>query len=127
MKEQAHWLLRIPFAATFISHGAGKLIMPVMSAEMLSLPLFLVVIVGMAEVLAGIGALAGGLPIGLHNLATRLSGLAAVPVLLGAIFMVHWPRWSFVPSETHPMGGMEFQVLLLGVALFFLLGGAERE
>ena len=127
MKKHAHWLLRIPFAATFIGHGMGKLIMPATSADMLSLPVFLAVIVGVAEVLAGIGALAGGLPVARNNLATRLAGLAAAPVLLGAIFLVHWPRWSFVPSETHPMGGMEFQVLLLGVALFFLFGGAERE
>jgi len=127
MKKHAHWLLRIPFAATFIGHGMGKLIMPATSADMLSLPVLLAVIVGVAEVLAGIGALAGGLPVSLNNLATRLAGLAAAPVLLGAIFLVHWPRWSFVPSETHPMGGMEFQVLLLGVALFFLFGGAERE
>ena len=127
MKKHAHWLLRIPFAATFIGHGMGKLIMPATSADMLSLPVLLAVIVGVAEVLAGIGALAGGLPVALNNLATRLAGLAAAPVLLGAIFLVHWPRWSFVPSETHPMGGMEFQVLLLGVALFFLFGGAERE
>ena len=42
-------------------------------------------------------------------------------MLLGAIFMVHWPRWSFVANESHPMGGMEFQVLLLGVALFLAL------
>ena len=47
-----------------------------------------------------------------------LAGLAIVPVMLGAIFMVHWGRWSFSPTETHPMGGMEFQVVLLLIALF---------
>jgi putative oxidoreductase len=43
--------------------------------------------------------------------------------MLGAIAMVHWPRWSFVPSETHPMGGMEFQVVLMLLGLFFALRG----
>ena len=127
MSQHAHWLLRLPFAATFLGHGAGKLIMPAMSAEMLSLPLFLVVVVGIGEVLAGLGALAGGLSFGPADLATRLAGLAAAPILLGAIVLVHWPRWSFVASESHPMGGMELQVLLLGVALFFLSGAARRE
>ncbi len=34
-----------------------------------------------------------------------------------------WPQWSFVPSESHPMGGMEFQVLLLLTSLYFLVKG----
>jgi len=127
MDRHAHWFVRLPFAATFIGHGAGKLLMPVASAGMLGLPAWLLVLVGLAEVLAGLGALLGGLSHPLANLATRLSGLAAVPVLIGAIAMFHWPRWSFVASESHPLGGMEFQLLLLGVALWFLLGGAKRE
>ena len=121
------WLIRIPFAITFIAHGAGKLIMPVASAEMLGLPLALSVLVGIAEILAGIGAIVGGIEKAPHHaLVDRLAGLAAAPVLLGAIAMMHWPRWSFVASESHPMGGMEFQVLLLGVALYLLSGRAQQ-
>ena len=117
----SHWLLRAPFAAVFLYHGMGKLIMPAMSAEMLSLPVALILLVGLAEVLAGFGAVAGGFAsMPKAELITRLSGLAAAPVLVGAIAMVHFPRWSFVPTETHPMGGMEFQVVLLGLALYFL-------
>jgi putative oxidoreductase len=123
----ARWLIRVPFAAVFLFHGAGKLFTPGMSAEMLGLGVPLVLLVGIAEVLAGIGALAGGLSgFARADLATRLSGLAAAPVLLGAIAMVHWPRWSFTPSASHPMGGMEFQVVLLGIALHFVLAGASR-
>jgi len=123
----AIWFLRVPFAAVFLFHGIGKLMMPGMSADMLGLPVSLVLMVGIAEVLAGIGAIVGGLQnVAKRELITRLSGLAATPVLLGAITMVHWPRWSFVATESHPMGGMEFQVVLLGVALFFLLG-AKKE
>jgi len=124
----SQWFLRVPFAAVFLYHGAGKLIMPGMSAEMLSLPVALVLLVGLAEILAGIGAIAGGIPsVRRSDLITRLSGLAAAPVLLGAIAMVHFPRWSFVPTETHPMGGMEFQVMLLGVALYFLLTPSRTD
>lgn len=118
------WLVRIPFAITFCGHGAGKLLMPAASAQMLDLPVVLVLLVGVAEVLAGIGAVVGGIERAPYrDLVNRLTGLAAIPVLIGAIFLVHWPRWSFVASESHPLGGMEFQVLLLGVATLFLLGG----
>ncbi|MCB1802564.1 MAG: hypothetical protein KDI82_12805 [Gammaproteobacteria bacterium] len=118
------WFIRIPFAITFAGHGAGKLLMPAASAEMLGIPLALSLLVGIAEVLAGIGAIVAGFERApRRDLVNRLTGLAAVPVLLGAIFIVHWPKWSFVASESHPFGGMEFQVLLLGVALIFLFNG----
>ncbi|HBG95692.1 MAG TPA: hypothetical protein DDY14_10325, partial [Chromatiaceae bacterium] len=59
---------------------------------------------------------------------TRLAALATVPVLIGAIVMVHWGQWSFVATESQPMGGMEFQVTLLLTALYFVIrgNGAER-
>lgn len=121
------WLVRLAFASTFIGHGAGKLLMPAASAQMLELPLVLVVLVGLAEVLAGVGAIVGGIDrFPRHALVDRLAGLAAAPVLLGAIAMVHWPRWSFVATESHPMGGMEFQLLLLAVALYLLSGRAQQ-
>ena len=124
----AGWLLRVPFAAVFLFHGAGKLVMPAASAQMLELPMALVLLVGLAERLAGLGALVGGWPrLAKADLVTRLAGLAAAPVLLGAIAMVHWPRWSFTPSESHPMGGMEFQVVLLGMAVYFMLTGARER
>ena len=119
-------VLRVPFAAVFIYHGLGKFPALSQTAAMLQLPEFLVVIVGIAEVLAGVGAIAGGLKIKQADLVNLLTGIATIPVLVGAIAMVHWPRWSFVPSESHPMGGMEFQVVLLGVALYFLLIGIKK-
>lgn len=123
------WFVRVPFAITFVGHGVGKLAMPAASAQMLNLPELLVVLVGIGEVLAGLGAVAGGIAsFPRRELIDRLAGLVATPILLGAIIMVHWPRWSFVASESHPLGGMEFQVLLLGVALVLLVGapGAGR-
>ncbi|MCB1724305.1 MAG: hypothetical protein H6959_05485 [Chromatiaceae bacterium] len=118
------WFVRIPFAITFSGHGAGKLLMPVASAQMLDMSVALSLLVGIAEVLTGIGAVVGGIERAPHRrLVNRLTGIAAVPVLLGAIFLVHWPRWSFVASESHPFGGMEFQVLLLGVALVLYAEG----
>lgn len=128
MTQHAHWFIRIPFAATFLYHGIGKFAALQMTVEMLQMPAFLVILVAIAEILAGIGAIVGGLAVcKKRDLVTRLAGAAVAPVMLGAIFMVHWPRFSFVPTESHPMGGMEFQLLLLGVAVYFLLAGNKEQ
>lgn len=43
--------------------------------------------------------------------------------MLGAIVMVHAPQWSFAPTEAKPMGGMEFQVAMFSLAIYFLVTG----
>lgn len=128
MNTHAHWFIRLPFAATFIFHGLGKFGNLAGSAEMMGIPVAIFTLVAIAEVLAGIGAIVGGLPIcKKQDLVTRLAGLAAAPVMLGAIFMVHFPRFSFVPTKEFPMGGFEFQLLLLGVAIYFILSGNPEK
>ncbi len=87
---------------------------------MMGLPTPVAALVTLAEVAAGVGIIVGALT---NDLITRLAGLAMAPILLGAIFMVHWGRWNFTPAEGFPMGGMEFQVVLLLMALFFLVMG----
>ena len=119
-KPNAHWLLRIALASVFIFHGWGKVMNLGGFSEMLGLPVAVIALVTFAELAGGIGIIAGAFT---KDLITRLSGLALVPVLLGAIFMVHWGRWNFVPAEDFPMGGMEFQVVLLLLALYFLVMG----
>ena len=119
-KPNAHWLLRIALASVFIFHGWGKVMNLGGFSEMLGLPVAVIALVTFAELAGGIGIIAGAFT---KDLITRLSGLALVPVLLGAIFMVHWGRWNFVPAEDFPMGGMEFQVVLLLMALYFLVMG----
>jgi putative oxidoreductase len=127
MAEISHWFIRVPFAAVFLFHGIGKFPALEKMSAMLDMPVFLVLLVAVVEVLAGIGAIIGGISaIKQADLVTRLAGLAAAPVLLGAIVMVHWPRWSFTPTESHPMGGMEFQVVLMGIAVFFILSGRSK-
>ncbi len=116
----AHWLLRVALASVFLFHGFGKV--PNISgfAQMMDLPFIVAALVTFAEVAAGIGILAGGFR---SELVTRLAALAMIPVLLGAIVLVHGPRWSFTPAEGFPLGGMEFQVVLLLGALYFLIVG----
>ncbi|MFP4155919.1 MAG: DoxX family protein [Halothiobacillaceae bacterium] len=123
--RHGHWLLRAGFAGVFLFHGVEKFVMGIGGfAAMMDLPVTVAFMVALAEVLAGVGIIAGAtLRNRLGSIVTRLAGLAAAPVLIGAIAMVHWGQWSFVASDSHPMGGMEFQVVLLLLALNFILRG----
>ena len=120
LKPHAHWLLRIGLASVFIFHGIGKAMALGGFAQMMGLPTPVAALVALAELAGGVGIIVGAFT---NDLITRLAGLAIAPVMLGAIFMVHWGRWNFAPAEGFPMGGMEFQVLVLLTALFFLVMG----
>ena len=105
----------------FLFHGIGKIAAPAQFAEMMGLPLSIALAVALAEVAGGLGLIFGAAL--RRDWMTRLAALATIPVLIGAIVMVHWGQWSFVATETHPMGGMEFQVVLLLMALYFVIRG----
>jgi putative oxidoreductase len=120
LQNNAHWLLRIALASVFLFHAFGKVANFAGFAEMMGLPVLVAGLVTFAEVAGGIGILIGGFG---KELITRLAALAIIPVMLGAIVMVHAPRWSFVPTEGFPMGGMEFQVVLALIATYFLIVG----
>ncbi len=97
-------------------------------SSMMNLPYFVALLVAFAETVGIIGIIVGGLlQSRIGDIITRLAGLAIIPVVLGAIFMLHWGQWSFVPSVTHQMGGMEFQVTLMLLALFLLLRGTAPD
>jgi len=117
---RAHWLLRIALASVFLFHGISKYPNLAGLAQGMHMPTFMIFMVATAETLGGLLVLLGG---GMKDWMTRLGALMLMPVMLGAIFMVHWPRWSFTPSDTHPMGGMEFQVVLLLVSLYLFVKG----
>lgn len=120
LEIHSHWLLRLALASVFLFHGLGKLPSIPGFAEMMGLPVIVAGLVTFAEVAGGLGILLGAAT---RPLITRLAATAMIPVLLGAIVMVHGPRWSFVPTEQFPMGGMEFQVVLLMLATWFLIVG----
>jgi len=120
LKPHAHWLLRIGLASVFIFHGIGKAMALGGFAQMMGLPTAVAALVTLAELAGGVGIIVGAFT---NDLITRLAGLAIAPVMLGAIFMVHWGRWNFTSAEGFPMGGMELQVVVLFTALFFLVMG----
>ena len=120
----AHWSLRIAIAAVFLYHGLNKFPALDGMAAMMGLPVALIALVAIAETAAGALVLLGGfINSAVGDLLTRLGGAAILPPMLGAIAMVHWGQWSFVASETHPMGGMEFQFTLVMLAVYLILMG----
>jgi len=118
--ENGHWLIRLSLAATFLFHGFAKFPMAAMMSQQMGMPLFMVYVLASMEVLGGILILVGAV---FSELLTRLAGAIFAVIMLGAIMLVHWPQWSFVASEGHPMGGMEFQVLIVIVSLLFITAG----
>ncbi len=124
LTTNAHWLLRIALASVFVFHGVLKLMNLEGFAQMLPISYTEVVLVALAETVGGLLVLLGGLKSGrLFDLATRIGAALNIPVIIGAISIVHWGRWNFVPSETHPMGGFEFQAVLLLILLFLVITG----
>ena len=124
LTTNAHWLLRIALASVFVFHGVLKLMNLEGFAQMLPISYTEVVLVALAETVGGLLVLLGGLNSGrLFDLATRIGAALNIPVIIGAISIVHWGRWNFVPSDTHPMGGFEFQAVLLLILLFLVITG----
>ncbi len=124
LQKHAHWLLRIALASVFIFHGLLKFGNLEGFAQMLPISYTEVVLVALAETGGGLLVLFGGFgTTKLFDLATRIGAALNIPVILGAISMIHWGRWNFVPSETHPMGGFQFQAVLLLVMLYLVIVG----
>jgi len=120
LARHAHWALRLALLSVFLYHGLDKFGNLGGFAEMAGLPVAVALLVALAEAGGALLVFLGGF---LKDWMTRLGALAIIPVMLGAIFMVHWGQWHFMATETHPMGGMQFQVTLLLIAGYLLLKG----
>ena len=124
LTTNAHWLLRIALASVFVYHGLMKFQNLEGFAQMLPISYVQTVLVAMAETFGGLLVLAGGFGNSrMTDLATRIGAAMNIPVVVGAIFLVHWGRWNFVPNESHPMGGFEFQAVLLMLLLYVVVVG----
>ena len=124
LTTNAHFLLRIALASVFVYHGMLKFMNLEGFAQMLPISYFAVVLVALAETSGGLLVLLGGFRDDVvSNLATRIGAALNIPVMLGAIVLVHWGRWNFLPSETHPMGGIQFQTVLILIMLYLVITG----
>lgn len=73
--------------------------------------------VALAEIIAGVSLIVGAFG---REALTRLGGLIVIVIMIGAIGMVHFKNgWNVMNS------GMEFQVLMLTVGLYFTARGNE--
>ena len=124
LTENAHWFLRIALASVFVYHGLLKFMNLEGFAQMLPISFLEVVLVASAETAGGLLVLLGGMRKDrLADRATRVGAALNVPVIVGAIAMIHWGQWNFLPSESHPMGGFEFQAVLLLLMLYLVFTG----
>jgi putative oxidoreductase len=117
LAPHVHWAMRLSLAATFLYHGIGKFPVQGFSAAM-GMPVPMVWAVAIAEILAGAALIFGAFG---KDVLTRLGGLIVIVIMLGAIGMVHFKNgWNVMNS------GMEFQVLMLAVGLYFAAKGNEN-
>ncbi len=123
LSNNAHWLLRLALASVFVYHGVLKFSNLEGFATMLPISYVEVVFVGLANIGSALLLLGGFRDDVFSDLATRIGAAFNIPVMIGAIYLVHWGRWNFVPTEAHPMGGMEFQVTLIAVMLYLIITG----
>ena len=120
----AHWLLRIALASVLVYHGILKFQNLEGFAQMLPISFLEVVLVATAETVGGLLVLLGGFRDDrVSDIATRVGAALNLPVVIGAIAIVHWGQWNFVPSESHPMGGFEFQAVLILIMLYLVATG----
>jgi putative oxidoreductase len=121
----SHWLLRFALASVFLYHGITKFPMLEMLAGMMEMPVAMVGMLAAMETLAGLLILVGGVS---SHWFTRSAGAIVVVIMIGAIAMVHWPHgWNSVNMGMGNEGrGMQFQVTLIAIALYFVIVGNGR-
>ena len=60
------------------------------------------------------------------GLLTRVAALAQIPILVGAVFFVHWQEGLFAASQSGPGQSLELAVLVLFLLVLVFLSGPGR-
>ncbi len=123
LTANAHWLLRISVVSVFLYHGILKFSNLQGFATMLPVSYTELVFVALAEVGSVLVILGGFRNDVISDLATRIGAAFNIPIMIGAIGLVHWGRWNFVATDTQPMSGMEFQFTLALLMLYLVITG----
>lgn len=123
-------MLRLPLGLIFMAHGSQKLLglfggqgltgtLNTFEVKMGIPPVFTLLAI-LAEFGGGFGILTGFL--------TRLSAAGIAGVMLVAIYKVHWVNGFFLNSAclAGRGHGIEYNVALLGMALYLLIAGGGR-
>lgn len=124
LSANAHWFLRAALASVFVYHGLLKFSNLEGFAQMLPISYLQVVLVATAELGGGLLVVLGGFrDDAISDLATRVGAALNIPIMIGAIILVHWGQWNFVPTDSHPMGGFQFQAVLILLMLYIAATG----
>ncbi|MCD8509398.1 MAG: DoxX family protein [Bacillus sp. (in: Bacteria)] len=111
-------IVRIIVGVIFFSHGLAKFQNGIGNSityfESIGISGEMAVIVAVVELGAGAALIVG--------FATRIAALLLIPVMVGAIFFVHWPE-GLIRSAAGP--GYELNLLLLAVCLHLGLTGSK--
>jgi len=115
-------LIRVALGVIFILHGAQKVFGwfdgPGLAGFVKWIGAY-----GVSEPIAYLAAFAeliGGILL-LSGRASRIGALMVMAVMLGAIFIVHWPHGFFLQNQ-----GFEYPLILALCALAILIGGPGR-
>lgn len=123
-------MLRIPLGLIFMAHGSQKLLGVFggqgltttfrMYEDKLGIPPIFTLLAIVAEFGGGFGVFTGFL--------TRLSAAGISAVMLVAIYKIHWSHGFFlnvngVAGHGH---GIEYNIALLGMALYLIIAGGGR-
>ncbi|MDN5917038.1 MAG: hypothetical protein L0I76_18355 [Pseudonocardia sp.] len=112
---------RLLLTLVFVPHALGKIVAFDAFAEKFGLPTVLIALLCFSELAGVVGVLLGGIV--REPFARWMTWLGALSIAVGqvaAVVVVHAPRW-FVYS-----GGMEFNVVLIGLCLMLVLGHRHR-
>lgn len=115
LKANAAWLLRLVLTAVFFYHGFNKFPRAAMMAASMGMPLSMPYLLGTSEVFAGVLMLLGGLKLRWSVLATKTAAVIFAVIMIGAITLVHWPRWIEI----------ELPIALLAISVYLLLKADE--
>lgn len=118
-QEIALTIVRLALGSIFFAHGAQKVLGwfggPGLKGfinwtSSLGVPTFLGYLAAFAEFIGGILLLSG--------IASEIGALMAVGVMIGAVFVVHWPHGYFAQN-----GGFEYPLNLIIFSLAIIIGG----
>lgn len=124
--QHLHWLFRIVLSGTFVYHGIDKFTAGIAGfAGAVGIPEPVAFLVAAGEIAVGLSLFVGGLPVPKAGWFTRLGGVGMSVIMLGAITLVHWGRWAFSPADGYPLGGMEYQTLLVLLGTYLALRGND--
>ncbi len=124
-----HLIIRITLGLVIFLHGAQKLLgwfggygfdgTMGFFTQKLGVPAVIAFLVIIGESFGALGLITGFL--------TRLSAAGIAIIMLGAVFMVHWPNGVFMNWAGKQAGeGFEYHLLTLGLAIPLILYGGGR-